>query len=203
MPAPNRRSPRRYPDAVRHRLEVATARAWEALVETHTQHALRFIRLLAGRVPLDEALSRYIGEMDLASAMGTAIQARVLATLEAPEYRRTLEQLLAGGEPDLEGWRRFRPDRMVRGVRDRYRKNEEVERLVQLALAQAEEASIQRHIENAAAFAELYEPHATLRRAVEDYIEALELFGGRAQAVFQRTMARLAEIYLPEPALAK
>ena len=46
-------------------------------------------------------------------------------------------------------------------------------------------------------FAAMLEPHLPLDRAVQEYIAALDLTGGRAQAVLQRTMARLAEVHLP------
>jgi hypothetical protein len=205
MPEPGRRIPRRYPESIRRRVDVALARAWEALIDAHTRHALRFISLFSRRIPFDEALIRYVREMGVPASMAGVVQTRVLSALETPEYHRLLEDSMP--DDDLDGaeerqrndlWRRLRPDRVVRGVRERYRRNESTERWVQLAIAQAEEGVIRTHIDNAAAFARVLEPHLWLGRAVEDYIHAMGLAGGRAQAVFQRTMARLADARIPE-----
>jgi hypothetical protein len=205
MPEPGRRIPRRYPGSIRRRVDVALARAWEALIDAHTRHALRFISLLSRRIPFDEALIRYVREMGVPASMAGAIQTRVLSELETADYRRLLEESVPvdvwDGAEERAGndlWRRLRPDRVVRGVRERYRRNESTERWVQLAIAQAEEGVIRTHIENATAFATVLEPHVWLGRAVEDYIYAMGLAGGRAQAVFQRAMARLADARIAE-----
>lgn len=179
--------------------------AWEALVAAHGQHALHFIALLSGRVRFDEALTRYLREMDTSTQMAAAVQTRVLVALEPVERQTSVLPPLpfaADAEEPLEeaeGWRRFRPDVVMREVKERYRRNEEVERLVQLAIARAEEGIIGVHIDNAITFAALLEPYGSLGRAVEEYTNSLGLVGGRAQAVFQRTMARLAEVHLPYP----
>jgi hypothetical protein len=71
---------------------------------------------------------------------------------------------------------------------------------MQLALARAEEAVIATHVDNAITFAALLDEVLPLDRATQEYIEAVGLSGGRAQAVHQRTMARLADVHLPLPA---
>ena len=205
MPAPGPRIPRGLPESTRRRLEVATAMAWEALIETHTQQAREFIDLLEGRLDFEEALLRYLREMDLTEAIATAVRTRVLVALEDRPAKPALQlhdeedDTRKDVEPD-EGWRRFRPDVMVRSVIDRQKRNEETENWIELALARAEESVIRTHIDNAITFAALLEDQASLGRGVQAYLGAVQLTGGRSQSVFQRTMAQLADVHLPKPA---
>ncbi len=200
-------STRRLPETIKRRLEVATAMAWEALVDAHTTHALQFLALMAGRLEFEDGLQRYLREMGIVEPMTTALRTRILVALEdidrEPDvFPRALR--LQGGPPPEdesgdEGWRRFRPEALVRGVKQRQRRNDETERWSLLAIARAEEEIIATHVDNAITFAALLDPHLGLDRAVEEYIRSVSLYGSRAQAVMQRTMARLAESYLPEP----
>jgi hypothetical protein len=208
MPAPGR-SYRRLPDTVRHRIEVAAAMAWEALVESHAAQAREFVALMDDAMPLEEALNRYVGDMDLSDTMVSAVRTRVLVAIEDAQVSKSVESLTLRPDPvdngadaaveDDDGWRRFRPDVVMRGVIERQKKNEEVERLVELAIARAEEAIIQTHIDNAITFAALLDEFGPLSRGVEHYIAVMNIVGGRAQAVLQRTMARLADVHLPAP----
>jgi hypothetical protein len=207
MPPASPIAPRRLPETVRRRLEVATAMALEALIETHARNALQFITLMAERFSFDEALDRYLEEMDVTDSLAAASRTRVLVALDesdhdhhqAPRPRRRL--LVAEEEaerPASSGWRRFRPDRVMKGVRDHFRRNEETERWVQLAIARAEEAVIATHVDNAITFAALLDGHLPLGKSVEEYVSAVSVTGGRAQAILQRTMARLADVHLPD-----
>jgi hypothetical protein len=203
---------RRLPESIRRRVEVATAMAWESLVETHVAHAGYFVRLLDDAVPLEDALGRYLLEMDLGDSIAAAVRTRVLVAVEADaEFDGAeLDSDAAdpGGnadEPDVvaherfDGWRRFRPDRVVESVLRRQRRQDEVEGWVSLALARSEEAIITTHVDNAITFAALLEEQLDLDSAVQHYLGAVGLAGGRAQAVHQRTMARLADVHLPLP----
>lgn len=214
MPTPRRTPPRGLPDSVRRKLDVATAMAWEALVECHVGEATSFLTILADRLSLEDALTRYFREMDLTDTMVTAIRTRVLLAAEAEQEDlrdKPYPDALAGPEPtaateaptplfpqgeEEEGWRRFMPDAVVRGVRERQRRSEEVERTVQLVLARSEESLIRTHVENAISFAALLDSHLPLDRAVQQYLGAVLLTGCRGQVVFQRTMARLADVHL-------
>lgn len=182
--------------------------AWESLVDTHVAEANSFISLLKDRLPLEEALTRYLREMDLSDTMAIAIRTRVLLAVEpeapapagedppAEDGTQPLSLRQAGADDD-EGWRRFMPENVVRGVRERQKRTEETERIIMLALARTEEAIIRTHVENAISFAALLENHLQLDRSVQQYLGAVLLTGCRAQVVFQRTMARLAEVHLP------
>lgn len=196
---------KRTPEPVRRQLEVSAATAWEALVEAHSAHALRFVSLLAQRVEFDEAVDRYLGEMDVREPMASAVRSRVLIALEDAR-RATPDRPPVPGQEGVEGelegeasegLKRFRPDVLMKGIARRVRASEEVEDWVRLAIARAEEGVIQTHIDNALVFAAIVEDHLSLDEAVEDYIELLRITGGRAQAVYQRTMARLADMHLP------
>lgn len=194
---------KRMPESVRRQVEVASASAWEDLVEVHASQALRFVALVSLRMPFDEAVSRYLAEMDVRDPMASSIRSRVLIALEDAQVEHE-EQPGTGvfdgaeGEEDGDGLRRFRPDVLMKGIARKVRATEEAEQWVALSIARAEEAVLQAHIHNAVLFADILRTEATLSEAVEDYIELLRVTGGRAQAVFQRTMARLADLHLPE-----
>jgi hypothetical protein len=196
---------RRLPDNIRRRVEVATAMAWESLVETHVAHASQFVALFSERLALDAALTRYLLEMDLGDSVAAAVRTRVLVGVEEASRAGNgrPSPALPGSEPtgdEVEGWRRFRPDVVVREIVQRQRRDDEVEAWIQLAIARAEEGVITTHVENAITFAALLEEYLPTDRAVLHYLGAGNLSGGRAQTIFQRTMARLADVHLPVPA---
>jgi hypothetical protein len=211
--APSPFAGRRLPESLRSRLDVAAALAWEALVDTHVAQGAAFVDLLKDRVPLEETLNRYLMEVDIADSMAVAVRTRVIAMLEGEDpiadaeptadaepialVAETEEDPAVPGEGDDQGWRRFRPDVVMKGLRQRQRRDDETEGWIRLALARAEEASIATHVDNAITFAALLAGAMPLDRAVHEYIEAVTLSGGRAQAVHQRTMARLADVHLP------
>jgi hypothetical protein len=204
-----RRTPTRIRgESTRRKLDVASAMAWEALVDVHVEQAMQFVALAAPYEPIEEALPRYLREMDLQTAMAAAIRTRVLTAVEEepPVAPHDLFDDGPQGEPanrahvdtddDGDGWSLLRqPQRVVRGVIRRQKRSEEFDRITQLALARAEEHVIRAHIENAISFVALLE-NQPFARAIEAYLEAVDISGGRAQAVFQRTMARLADVHL-------
>jgi hypothetical protein len=193
-------------EPMRRKLEVATAMALEALIDAHVAQGSAFVTVLADHEPLEESLPRYLREMDLTEALATAVRTRLLALFdETPPAVPTEDEtaMLRSryvAEPDDNGdedWSLLRrPQRVVQGVRRRQRRTEELDRIVMLALARAEENVIRTHVENAVGFVALLEEQLRLDRAVQQYVSAVGLAGGRAQTVFQRTMARLAEVHL-------
>ncbi|HEY0810411.1 MAG TPA: hypothetical protein VGD49_09640, partial [Longimicrobiales bacterium] len=56
--------------------------AWEALVEAHSQQARDFVDLFEEYIPLEEALTRYLRDMDLVDTMLAAVRTRVLVATE-------------------------------------------------------------------------------------------------------------------------
>jgi hypothetical protein len=194
-------------ETIRRKIEVAAAMAEEALIEEHTHQLLDFISLFEGRLDLEEALLRYLREMDLTEGIGTAVRTRALVALEdAPPGHQPRLQIHEEKNKDTlpeyedEGWRRFRPDLVMRGVLERQKRNEELERYIELAVARAEENIIKKHIDNAITFVALLDGTASMARAVQVYIGAVQLTGSRSQSVLQRTMALLADVHLPSAA---
>jgi hypothetical protein len=192
---------KRTPEPVRRRLETAAAAAWEAVVDAHARHAALFARLAAHRLPVDQAVDRYLSESDLREPMASAVRARVLLRLEAAPASPAEAQAAAGDRPKADkpgGLKRFRPDVLARGIARKVREHDAFEESVRLAIARAEEAVLQAHIDNAVEFSGILGGHLGLDEAVEDYIDLMRITGGRAQSVFQRAMARLADIHLPD-----
>jgi hypothetical protein len=174
--------------------------AWEALVDTHAQQANAFVRLLEDRLPLEEALPRYLLEVDLGDAMASAVRNRALVAIEGSNLDDADDPALPADAPDEEtGWARFRPASVMREIRARQKRDDETEMRIKLALARAEESAIATHVDNAITFAALLEGFLAFDRAIAEYLEAVGLIGSRAQAVHQRTMARLADVHLPGP----
>lgn len=206
MNTPRRNPPRRLDESTRRKLDVASAMAWEALVDAHVEQAAQLVQLLEDHEPVQYSLPRYLREMDLDQTMATAIRTRVLTRLEdevGDEIRTGTDAPLpfphaAAAARDDSAWNLLRsPGTVVRDVIRRQRQGDEVDRIVSLALARAEENVIRTHVENAIGFVALLEDRLPLDRAVQQYIDIIRLAGGRAQSVFQRTMARLADVHLP------
>ena len=156
--------PRRLPERTRRQMEVAAAAAWEAIVEVHTGHALRFIALLGDRLGFDRVVDRYLDELDIREPVASAVRSRVLVALEhalEPSEERPslrLEEEPAEGEAGVDeaggrGLERFRPDRIFEGIARKVRESEAREQWVALAVARAEEAE-QRRDEDGAQDAE-------------------------------------------------
>ena len=182
--------------------------AWEALVDRHVVQANEFVQLMEQRLELEDALARYLAELDLDETMAAAVRTRVLVGLEQIEgdaddallrlpEPAAEENASASSASDDEGWRRFRPDVVLRGVRRRQRESDETDNMIALALARAEEGIMQTHVDNAISFTALLDNYVGMGRAVQYYLGAVVLAGSRAHSVFQRTMARLADVHLP------
>ncbi|MFP4623488.1 MAG: hypothetical protein ACLFRX_04860 [Gemmatimonadota bacterium] len=193
---------------MRRQIEVAAATAWEALVEVHAGHALRFVGMMAAHLDFEQAVERYLDELDVREPMVAAIRARVLVALEhalgehpdRPDlgvYGHAVTGDRGDREKAEQGLRRFRPDVLMKGVARKVREAETMEEWVALAVARAEEGVIRAHVDNAVVFAALLRRHVGLADAVDDYLERMRVSGGRAQSVHQRSMARLADLHLP------
>jgi hypothetical protein len=211
MSTPNRMNPRRLGDGIKRKLEVTSAMAWESLIDTHVEQATQFIHLMAEHEPVEEALPRYLVELDLGETMSAAIRTRVLMRMEdkgndgeanATDGERA--SLPPSHPPDHEpedddsAWALLRrPQRVMKDVMRRQRRNEEAEKITQLALARAEENVIRTHVENAIGFVALLQDQMPIDRSVQHYLGTIGLAGSRAQTVYQRTMAKLADVHLP------
>jgi hypothetical protein len=195
---------KRIPESVRRQSERAAAASWEAVVDAHAEHAARFVALMSERLASDQAVDRYLSEMDVRDPMAAAIRSRVLIRLEdlpapAPETddAEVDESRPDDGSPTAGRLKRFRPDVVAKGIARKVRESDAVDQWVRLSIARAEEGVLLAHIDNAVALTAILADHQPLDEAVEDYIDLMRITGGRAQSVYQRTMARLANMHLP------
>jgi hypothetical protein len=196
MVAPSLINSRRFPQPLRHKLQTAYARAWEALAEAHCAEAVRFVRLVSSRLMPDEALARYFREVAVPAQMQESVRARALIALE--------EEFETASEPahPTEPWTYFRPDQLVDALKRRAQFVEETNLACQLAASLADEAVCVAHVRNAISVARLLSEALPLNEAIMHYIRTFDLPMVESQLVFQRTLAQLAERHpmLSQPA---
>lgn len=72
---------RRLSPAGERRLQLAQARAEEALIEAHVRNALLFVDALAADAPYDRAIEIYIRELGLAEPLASTVATRALVKL--------------------------------------------------------------------------------------------------------------------------
>ena len=204
MPAPSPLTTMRLPSAIRRHLDVAIAGAQEALIDAHAEEALRLVTMVGDDWSFDEAVDYYFDELSITGPLASSIRNRALVRLEDDRRLDTSRPSLLRQEPgatseegdDASGWRRLRPDRLVREMRQRQHRQGETERVAQLVLAQAEEAMLNVHVDNALDFVALLDDEMVADRAVSYYVDAIGVSGCRAQAVVQRAMVRVADAVL-------
>jgi hypothetical protein len=183
MIAPSLISVRRFAPPVRHRVTLALAGAWEALAETHRQHAVRFVRTLRTRLGTEDALQRYFREVAVPALMQETVRARALLELAVDE---PLEH------DAVEGFSSIRPDHLIEALRRRAQYVETVNLAVRLAAAVADEAVTATHLASALRVTEVLDGTLLLDEALAFYIRAFDLPSVQAQVVFQRALAELA-----------
>lgn len=196
MVAPSLISNRRFPAPLRQRLQVAYARAWEALTETHRREAIRFVRQLSGRITAEDALQRYFREVAVPALMRETVRARAL--IELGEDAFDLEPAKEAEASEV--WSYLRPDQLVEAVRRRARFVEETNLACQLAASLATEAVCVTHVESAREVAELLGDDLPIADGIMQYVRSFDLPSVEAQMVFQRALASLAERRSPIPA---
>ena len=186
MVAPSSISTRRFPDPVRVELQVAYARAWEALTATHESQAVAFVRHLRGRLGSDEALHRYFREVAVPMQMQETVRARALLAL-TPE-----ERCHQAPDPVEPGSGRT-PYRVIEALRRRAQYVEETNLAWRRAAAVGDEAGSRNHVAMALEVADVLRNVLPVDEALMHYIRAFELASVPAQLVFQRSLARIAE----------
>ncbi|HEY7683797.1 MAG TPA: hypothetical protein VH879_14220 [Gemmatimonadales bacterium] len=195
---------RHYPRALRTRVRVAYAVAWENLIESHAGQARQFIGEFSSRLSPLEALELYFVVVPVSETLHEPIRTRTLASLE-------LDCLAARAPlPTLHGWRVLRPDLVIKLIRYRRAYYQRTVELARMVGARAAETVTGTHVQNASDFAELLEGYLPVERAVEEYLRAFHLPLGAGQVVMQRVKAALAGSHLaaeyaqpaqPDPAL--
>lgn len=190
MTVPSQMSTRQFPRALRTRVRVAYAVAWEALVDTHSEQARQFIGEFASRLAPLEALELYFMVVPVSETMQEPVRTRTLATLELDCLPPQTPM------PVLRGWRVLRIDLAIKLIRYRRAYHERTVELGRMVGARAAEAVTATHVKNAHDFAELLEGSLPVERGVEEYLRAFHMPLGVGQVVMQRVKAAVAGSHL-------
>lgn len=190
MSVPSQMPIRQFPRALRTRVRVAYAVAWEALIDSHATQAHQFIGEFSSRVSPLEALELYLAVVPVSEPMQEPIRIRALASLELDDLPTKAPF------PVLRGWRLLRPDLAIKLLRYRRAYHERTVELARMVGARAAEAVTATHVKNAHDFAELLEGFLPVERAVEEYQRAFYLPLGAGQVVMQRVKAAVAGSHL-------
>lgn len=187
MVSPGMLTGRRVPETVRVDFDVVIARAWQALTQSHEGAAVTFVRRMSPRIGTEAALQRYFREVAVPLQMREAVRTAALLALTPEERRRV-------GDDGSESWSLMRPDQIVGAVRRRTRFVEETTLALRLASAAADETVTESHVHMALETAHVLGSALPVDESVMHYIRAFDLSNTAAQVVFQRAMARLADM---------
>ena len=187
MFAPTLTSARRLPPSTKGRLQLAYARAWQALSDTHFQQAVLFTRRVADRLSLGEALDRYFREVAVPVAMQETVRSRAL--LELADSVPGVAAANSSSDP----WERLRPDRLMESVRRRAQWVEETTLQCRMAACLADAAVAETHTRMAVEVAELLADTMPADEALMVYIRSFDLPARDSDTVFRSALARLGE----------
>jgi hypothetical protein len=197
MAVPGLISTRRFSAATRLRLQLAFARALEALADTYQFQAAEFVRRLKSRLGVDEALERYFHEVGVPAAIEETVRCRALISLAG----------LIENTPRLErqtpSWAILRPDQLLESLRRRMQHVEATNLDCRLAASMSDEAVAATHVRSALETAELLADEVTPDEAILHYIRTFNLPAVDGQVIFRKAMAHWAELHpLPGEAQA-
>ena len=195
MPSPVSLWHQRLPEELDRKLERAEAFAREDMIETHAELASDLVGVLAPRMPFDEAIDRYLESMGLEGEDAEAVGSRAVAVLDEREIREDLAR--EGTRGWGFDWRYATPLGALRFIQRQRKRSAEEQLWLELAAARAEERIADAHAKHAQVFVDILGEEVDPTRAVELYVERLNLPETRARIVYQRVLARLAESLLP------
>ena len=185
--------------SARKRVELAVAVAQEKLLSDHVDHALDLVALVDQDVDFTDALEIYTRLMRLDEDEAQNVITRALAVLgERAEVSGTLPSLPIQSESPAKeadrSWFGQLKDR-VRG-----RVNEELRRRIELIAARTEVSLLNTHVENALDFVDFLHEEDGLddQKAVELYLDALDVRESIAEVTYYLALARIADDVLPE-----
>jgi hypothetical protein len=197
MAVPSMIMSRRFSAPTRLRLQLAFARALEALAETYQQQAAEFVRRLKSRLTVEEALRRYFCEVAVPAAIETTVRSRALISLAG------LIENTSKYESRASGWTILRPDQLIFALRRRVQYIEETNLDCRLAASMSDEAVAATHVRMALEIAEVLAEEVTPDEAIIHYVRTFELPSIDGQVVFRTAMAQWAELHpLPGEAQA-
>jgi hypothetical protein len=172
------------------RVQVAYARAWEALVETHRAEAANFVEALAPLVSADEALDAYFREVPVPLGMRDAVRTGAFLRLDFS----TLDSPVTEGTPG--GWALLNPGTFLGITRRMAVATQEARRRMTLAAARALEGIAATHKQNALDL--LATRTGSSEEGIRHYIRTMDLPAHQAQMVYQQALAAMAEGELAE-----
>ena len=205
MAVPGLTSSRRFSAATRLRVQLAFARAVEALANTYQAQAAEFVRRLRARLGVEEALERYFREVAVPAAIEETVRCRALISLSglienAPKHER---------HPP--SWSMLRPDHLLDALRRRVEHVEATNLECRLAASLSDEAVAATHVRGALDTAQVLGDEVTPDEAIMQYIREFDLSAVDGQVIYRKALAQWAELHpLPgeaqtfvlEPALA-
>jgi hypothetical protein len=197
MGVPGLLSTRRFSESTRLRLQLAFARALEALTDTYQLQAAEFVRRLRTRLSVDEALERYFREVGVPATIEETVRSRALISLTG------LIENTPSPERQAASWGLLRPDHMLGAIRRRVEHVEATNLDCRLAASMSDEAVAATHVRSALEVAEVLADEVTPDEAIMHYVRSLDLPAVDAQVIFRKAMAQWAELHpLPGEAQA-
>ncbi|TFG44836.1 MAG: hypothetical protein E4H41_06650 [Gemmatimonadales bacterium] len=172
-------------------VQVAYARAWEALVETHRAEAATFVEALAPLVSVDEALDAYFREVPVPVGMRDAVRTGAFLRIDFS----ALDAPGTDGTPT--GWALLNPGILLGVTRRMASATQEARRRMTLATARALEGLAATHKSNALMLAGTRA--GSSEDGVRHYIRTMDLPAHQAQMVYQQALAAMAEVELDAP----
>ncbi len=183
MAVPGLISTRRFSAATRLRLQLAFARALEALADTYQDQAAEFVRRLKSRLTVDEALERYFHEVAVPAAIEETVRCRALISLAG------LIENTPCRDQQPPSWAMLRP---LETLRRRMQHVEATNLDCLLAASMSDEAVAATHVRNALETAHVLADEVTPDEAIMHYVREFELPGLDGQVTFRQAMAQWA-----------
>jgi hypothetical protein len=197
MAAQNLMYSRRYSAATRLRLQLAFAKALEALADTYQHQAAEFVRRLRPRLGVEEALERFFHEVGVPAAIEETVRCRALISLAGLIENMPRPERLAPS------WGMLRPDQLLESIRRRMQHVEATNLDCRLAASMSDEAVAATHVRSALESAEVLADEVTPDEAIMHYIRTFNLPAVDGQVIFRKAMAQWAELHpLPGDAQA-
>jgi hypothetical protein len=197
MAVPSLISARRFTAATRLRLQLAFARALEALADTYQLQAAEFVRRLRSRLTVDAALERYFREVGVPATIEETVRSRALISLTG------LIESTPRPERRAASWALLRPDQLLEALQRRMQHVEATNLECRLAASMSDEAVAATHVRSALEVAEVLADEVTPDEAIMHYVRTFNLPAVDGQVIFRKAMAQWAELHpLPGEAQA-
>jgi hypothetical protein len=188
---------RRFSASTRLRLNLAFAKALEALATTYQLQAAEFVRRLKPRLSVEEALQRYFREIGVPASIEETVRCRALISLAG------LIENPPRQESRNPGWSMLRPDQLMDGLRRRMQHVEATNLECRLAASMSEEAVAATHVRMALDVAEVLADEVTPDEAIMHYLRSFNLPAVDGQVIYRKALAQWAELHpLPDEGLA-